>query len=54
VALVASFAFMTAGCVEQKTNFFAQDSHFEDVNCRAVANDRANDAGIWVTVDRQR
>jgi hypothetical protein len=44
--LAAPLAFGTAACGEGETNFFAHDIRFEDANCRAIANDRANDAGL--------
>jgi hypothetical protein len=45
VALVASLAFSATGCANSETDFFPRDGHFEDASCRAVANDRATDAG---------
>jgi hypothetical protein len=44
--LAAALAFGMTGCVDGKTDFFANDSRFADADCRAIANDRANDAGL--------
>ncbi|HEY3639225.1 MAG TPA: hypothetical protein VGK90_13840 [Rhizomicrobium sp.] len=35
-----------AGCSYQEQNFFPNDSRFNNTSCRAIANDRANDAGM--------
>lgn len=44
--LAASLAFGMTGCMEGQINFFEQDNRFDNADCRAIANDRANDAGI--------
>ena len=45
----------TTGCANPQTDFFPQDARFADAGCRAVANDRANDAGVTVEdMDVQR
>lgn len=46
VAFAVSLAFGTAGCADSQADFFPQDNRFQDVGCRAIANDRATDAGI--------
>ncbi|HEX9158827.1 MAG TPA: hypothetical protein VF835_01265 [Rhizomicrobium sp.] len=46
VTLMTSLALAIAGCADPETNFFPQDSQFEDARCHAIANDRANDAAV--------
>lgn len=46
LALAVSLAFSTVGCADTETNFASQDPQFEDPACRAIAIDRATDAGI--------
>jgi len=55
VMLTVSLALVTAGCADPEADYFPQDSQFADAACRAIANDRANDAETLVdTKDEQR
>ncbi|HTT84261.1 MAG TPA: hypothetical protein VMF67_12320 [Rhizomicrobium sp.] len=52
----ALLAFGVTGCAASQTDFYPHDRQYADAACRAVANDRANDAGVTnegVDVQRQ-